>query len=181
MTPMRNEPTNLLPIERRRTLAREYYVRLSVAVVSFVTALALVSIVLLIPTYVLLAEGARTKEAHLISIESALSSTNEATLSTRLAALNSNAATLSALARAPSVSATIRSALAVSRPGITLFGFVYTPATLALSGVAATRDALRGYQLALSSMSFTRSADLPVSAYAKDSNIPFTITITLAP
>ena len=68
-----------------------------------------------------------------------------------------------------------------------LSGFSYTPSsssgsgTIALSGISATRDALRGYQLALQGAPFARSAALPVSAYAKDANIDFTITITLSP
>jgi len=48
-------------------------------------------------------------------------------------------------------------------------------------GIAATRDALRNYQIALQNAAFARAADLPVSAYAKDSNISFNITITLKP
>ncbi len=183
---MRNELTNLLPVERRRTLAREYYLRLGVVIMCFVTALTLVSMVLLIPTYVLLVKNSAAKEAYLVSVEATISATSEVSLPVRLATLNSNAETLSALAHAPSVSAIIRSILAISRPGITLSNFSYTPAgtkpgTIAISGTATTRDALRNYQLALSGMSSVRSADLPVSAYAKDSTIPFVITVTLAP
>jgi hypothetical protein len=90
----------------------------------------------------------------------------------------------------------VRSALAIAHPGITLSGFVYTaattggtkqaktvrptPATLAITGVAKTRDALRNYQLALEDAPFALRADLPVSAYAEETDAPFTITITLA-
>ena len=77
--------------------------------------------------------------------------------------------------------------LVIPRPGIVLSGFDYEPSvgksagTLAVSGTATTRDALRNYQLALEGASFARSADLPVSAYAKDTDITFTITVTLTP
>lgn len=184
---MDNDQTNLLPLERQHVISRDYFLRLGVTIVIFVTLLILAAVVLLVPTYVLLSESVRAKEAHLGSIESALFSTDEAGLVARLAALSENAATLSALASAPSTSATIRVALAVSRPGISLSGLVYAPATemrpgtLSISGTAATRDALRSYQLVLSGSSFVTAADLPVSAYAKDSNISFTITVTLAP
>ena len=109
-------------------------------------------------------------------------------LSVRLSALKSNVGALAALARAPSASAIARSALAIPRPGIALSGFEYAPrtadarqGTLIVSGIAATRDALRNYQLALERAPFARSASLPVSTYAKDSNIAFAITVTLAP
>lgn len=184
---MHNDLTNLLPLERQNALARDYFMRLGVVAVVCITILALVSMVLLVPTYVFLTGSARAKEAHLATIESTLSGANEVSLSARLATLNRNATTLSALAHLPSASAVIRSVLVLSRPGITLSGFVYTPAegtklgTLALSGTALTRDALRSYQLMLQGASFARSADLPVSAYAKDSDIMFTISVTLAP
>ncbi|MBU6388429.1 hypothetical protein KGQ72_00925 [Patescibacteria group bacterium] len=184
---MRSNRTDLLPPERRAALARDYLLRLSVVSVLFVTALLLVAMLLLVPTYVLLVGSQSAKEAHIATIESTLSSSNGTTLSARLTALSDNAATLSALAHLPSASAIIRSVLAIARPGVTLSGLAYTPpagknsGALALSGVAATRDALRSYQLALQGTPSILSADLPVSAYAKDSNIAFTITVTLAP
>jgi len=136
---------------------------------------------------VFLADAARAKEVRLAGIESALSSADEKALSARLAALTNDAAVLTALADAPSVSNIIRAVIAVSRPGIALSSFAYTPAankipgTLALSGTAATRDALRRYQIALQGAPFALSATLPVSAYAKDIDIAFTITMTLTP
>ena len=184
---MRSELTNLLPLERRRALRRNYFLRLGVVALLFASALTLAAAVLLLPTYVFLANSYRAKEARLANVESTLSSSDETALSARLAALSSDAATLVALGNAPSASAIIRAALATSRPGVTLSSISYTPATgtapgtLALSGTAASRDALRSYQLALQGASFALSADLPVSAYAKDTNIAFTVTVTLVP
>lgn len=184
---MRNELINLLPADRRDLLEREYRYRFGVVVIWLGTLLVAVAAVLLLPTYVFLAGSASAKDAHLASIRSALSSSDQAALSARLSTLSNDAATLMALSRSPSVSKVVSAVLAVSRPGITVSGFTYTAAfgkvagTLALSGTAATRDALRSYQLALQSAPFARSADLPVSAYAKDTNIDFIITITLAP
>ena len=184
---MHNELTDLLPPERQSALLHDYYFRLSVIFALLVSILVLISATLLLPTYVFLAKSAGTKEARLASIESALSSADEKELSARLAALTRDAAALNALADIPSASGIFRTVLAVSRPGITLSGFAYTPAgdkaprVLILSGAAATRDALRSYQLALQGASFALSATLPVSAYAKDTDIAFAITVTLAP
>jgi hypothetical protein len=184
---MYNELTNLLPPMRRRALRYDYFIRLSVIGMILLTSLLLASSVLLLPTYVFLIESARAEKTHLASIESTSSSFDEAALSAQLAALSKSAATLSALAGARSVSATMSAFLAISRPGITLSGFVYSPptgknpSTLAISGIAATREALRSYQLALEGAPLARSANLPVSAYAKDTDITFTITVTLSP
>ncbi len=183
---MHNELTNLLPFERQQAFRRDYVVRLGVVSLVLVIALICVAALLLVPTYVFLTESTRAKETQLANVMSTLSSSDDAALSAQLTALSSRAATLTKLADAPSASATIRAMLAISRPGVTLSGFSYSsattrPGTLAISGVAATRDALRMYQLALQSAPFARSADLPVSAYAKDTDITFTITVTLAP
>lgn len=185
MTP--DHLTDLLPLERRRALARDYYARLGVVAMLFTTALAFASAILLVPTYVFLAKNSGAKETHLANIESSFSSFDDTALSARLSALTSDTDALAALARTPSASAIVRLALAVSRPGVTLSGFEYVPAektgsgTFAISGIAATRDALRSYQLALQGAPFSRSANLPISTYAKDSNIAFTVTVTLAP
>lgn len=184
---MHDELTNLLPPERVQALLRNYVLRVVVVIIVLATALTLSAAILLVPTYVLLAGNENTKKTHLANIESTFSSAEEAALSARLAVLSRNAAALVALSNAPSASAIIQEVLAVSRPGITLSGLSYTPpadkepGTLVVSGSSATRDALRNYQLALEQTPLARSAVLPVSAYAKDANIDFAITITLAP
>jgi hypothetical protein len=183
---MRNNFTNLVPPERRHALRRDHYLRLSVTAGIFITLLVIAAILLLIPTYVLLTESIAAKQEHITIIESSPSSNTEKTLTARLQALNSSSQTLAALEKIPSASGIIRQVLGVSRPNITLYTFAYTPpgsktpGTLVLSGKARSREALRNYQLALQSASFVKSADLPVSAYAQDSDISFTITVTLA-
>lgn len=168
-------------------VAREYVLRFGVVVVWLVSALALVATLLLIPTYVLLINSAQVKQNYLSSANSSVSPAEVNSLSARLATLNANVASLTALEKAPSVSALLQEVLAVSRPGITLSAFTYTPAAsgkpaaFIVSGTAATRDALRNYQLALQNAPFSQSAALPVSAYAKDADIGFSITITIAP
>lgn len=184
---MHSELTNLLSLERTRALSRDYTLRVGVIVAVLVTALTGAAAVLLAPTYVFLTGSANAKKIHLAGIESTLFSADEAALSARLAALSSDAAALVTLSNALSVSSVAREMLAIARPGITLSDFSYTPAkgnvsgTLALSGFAETRAALRNYQLALQETPFAVSAALPVSAYAKDADIAFTITVTLAP
>lgn len=174
-----------MPFDRQRAFAREYLVRLGTVAAFLATALVAAAGILLIPTYVFLSSSASAKQARLDAIQSALSSSDETALSARLNALSADATTLLALQNAPSPSALMSAVLAVSRPGIAISSISYTaaasdvPGAIAIAGTALTRDALRGYQLALQSAPFAAAADLPVSAYAKDSNIPFTITITL--
>jgi hypothetical protein len=184
---MPNDFTNLMPPERQSTLTRAYYLRLSVIALWLVIFLAVVAMVLMVPTYVYLSGSARAKEERLATIEAKFSSTNEASLSSRISALSRSVTTLSALAKTQAASTVVRSVLELPRPGISITGFSYMPAAqkvagaITVSGIAATRDSLRNYQLALQGAPFARAADLPVSAYAKDSEIPFAIIVTLKP
>lgn len=183
---MSDETTNLLPLERQHALTRDYRLHLWVVGVWLLTALALIASVLLVPTYVFLSKSATAKEAHLATIKSALSASDEAAFSARLSVLSNNTTTLMTLVAAPSVSAIMRTMLAIAHPDVMLSSFIYvpavgsTPATLSIYGVAATRNALRSYQLALERASFARAVTLPVSAYTQDTNNTFTIMITLA-
>lgn len=188
---MRNELTNLLPQSRQRALAREYIVHLCATAALLGAALTLAAAVLLVPAYAFLGASVRAKEARLATITSELSVSDESALSSRLTELTDRVKKLSALAQAPSASATLRAILAANRTGITLTDITYTapPApgaggavlSYTVSGTARSREALRGYELALKALPFVRSADLPVSSYAKDTDIPFTIALTIAP
>lgn len=182
---MSPEQIDLLPPERRRVRRQSYFLRLAVLVVASALSLVVVAGVLLVPTYVFLTDAAHIKQARLAHITSTLSSADEAALAARLAALSAAATTLIALAKGPSASVVIREALVVPRPGITLTGFSYTaPGTksglLTIMGTSANRNDLRAYQLALMGEPGFASVDLPVSSYAKDSDIPFTMTAKLA-
>lgn len=184
---MHRELTNLLPLERQRLLSRDYFLRLGIVNALLLTVITCIAAALLLPTYVLLESSSNAKEIRLANIKSTISSADEKAFTMRLAALSANVVALTALANAPSAGTIIRTILDVSRPGVTILGFDYTAATtkslgkLLISGTSSTRDALRNYQIALQDVSFVRTANLPISAYAKDTNIAFTITATLSP
>lgn len=184
---MYTQLTNLLSSERQSALRRDYGIRYGVVVLIVITTLIAVAAVLLVPTYVFLTKSLSAKEARLASIESKLSSADEVSLSMRLANLAHRTSILMRLGNIPSTSVLMRNVLAVPHPGIALSGFSYTPSDektknmLTVSGTAKTRDALRSYQVALQNTAFIQTADLPISVYAKDADISFTVTVTLAP
>lgn len=184
---MDKELTNLLSPERQRNLFREHILRMCVVAVVFVIVLTLVFAILLFPTYVFLSKSYAIKESRLAGIESAVSSADGTAFSARLSALSGDVEVLAKLGSARSVSEIIRTVLAVPHSGVALSGLTYAPAAgknsgvLTVSGTATSRDSLRNYQMALQSAPFSTSAILPVSAYAKDSDITFTITVTLTP
>ena len=179
--------TDLLPQERRHKEQNDYLLRLGVVAALVATVLVVVAAVLLVPTYLFLSQEVQSRQAQLVRVEAALSAAGDSALSTQLAALTSDTTRLSGLKAAPRATAAITEALGVPRSGVTLSGFSYIPptngqpGTLTLTGAATTRIALQNYQTALQGSSFAAGVNLPVSAYAKDANIPFVITVTLAP
>lgn len=184
---MHPELTNLLPEERIRLLRKDYFIRLLTVGVALGIILVVAMGILLLPTHLYLQQQSDTKQRQLAVVEAGLAASDEVQLEARLKALSGNAALLTTLSSTPTASAVVSTLLSVSSPGITLSGLLFTagkggvPGTLAVTGTADTRDHLRAYQLAILATPFAKSADLPISAYASDSNIGFTITITLAP
>lgn len=179
--------TDLLPPERRRKEQNAYLLRLGVVAALTATVLVAIAALLLLPTYLFLSQEIQSSRAQLAQTEASLAAAGGSELSSQLARLTSDTARLSVLKTVPSATAAITEALGVARSGVTLSGFSYVPpengkpGTLAITGSAATRVALQSYQAALQSASFSSSVNLPVSAYAKDANIPFIVTVTLAP
>jgi len=181
------ELTTLLPQSRERTLRREYFLRLATLAVLGATALVFVATALLTPSYVYLLAQEKNKTDRLALVESTLVLADEAALSARLAALSTDATRLIALGETRAVIEQVRTVLDVPHDGVSIVNIVYAPSTqskpgtIAISGTATTRNALRAYQIALAAAPFSSGADLPVSAYAKDADIPFTITVTFTP
>lgn len=185
---MDSSPTriNLLPPERQHAYRQDYVLRLGSVIFMLWTSLVAVAALLLFPMFVFLTGNAHTKEARLAMLDAALSVSDEKLLTAQLDALSSDTKTLLALSSAPSVTETLRTVLAIKHPGVMLSALTYTPAsgakrvrTISISGIAATRDALRSYQLALAEAPLIASTDLPVSVYAKETDIAFTIAVAL--
>ncbi len=173
---------NLLPPERVRALNREYYLRLmTVAFVLGVVVLGM-SALFLVPSYRALSAIISDKRAELATLSVKTAFTPDFT--SLLATAQSRASALTVLATAPTASAAVKSILSVPRPGISLTALSFTPAAsgrggvVSLAGRASTREALRAYDLALSGEPFVTSVDLPISAYANESDISFTMKVT---
>jgi hypothetical protein len=81
------------------------------------------------------------------------------------------------------VSTAIRTVLAIPRPDISLSSLGFYASTtdqktqMVIFGVAASRTALRQYVNAFSETSGIESADVPISAYAAETKIPFSLTL----
>jgi hypothetical protein len=178
------ELTNLLPEFRKRRFRRQYFLRLGTMLLAALAFLTLLHGILLLPTYLYARGGVARSTAAVAALNASADTAGEAELTARKGALNTTASNLLRLKEAPAASAALRAVLAVPRPGVALTGFTITtplgnaPAHMQLSGIASSRDALRQYAAALGQLPFVTGADLPISAYAQETDIDFTITLS---
>lgn len=179
---MEPELTNLLPKDRCRALRQLYFMRLAVVSLIVLSGVAIVHGVLLLPSYLYLRNQVEGREASLARLTTALAGTEEQGISMRVASLAADSAHLARLSTVPKASAAVSAILTLPRSGIRLTGFSFAPetegATMTVSGVASTREALRRFEQLLAAEPYVKTADLPISAYAKESDIAFTITLT---
>lgn len=179
-----SELSNLLPRSRKRALRREYFVRLVTVLLGLATVLVIIHSVLLVPAYLYAHREASREQAMLDSFATSASSAQEREVNAQIAAVQTDITYLGRLNELPTASGATRAILAVPHPGVTLTGFTYTAPTkteqahMTVTGVASTRDVLRSYVSSLGQLSYVSKADLPISAYAKESAIPFTVTLT---
>lgn len=182
---MSTELSNLLPEFRKRSFRRQYFLRLGTVVLVALGCLVLLHGVLLLPTYLYARNEVARGTAELAALNASADTAGEVVLTERKKTLSTTAESLARLQESPTASAALRAALAVPRPGVILTGFTFTaptapnaPARMQLTGTAASRDALRQYAAALGTLPFVSSADLPISAYAKETDIDFTIALS---
>ena len=173
---------NLLPLKRLRVFRRAYFLRLATTALILASVAVLIHAILLTPAYVYLKEQIIARQAQLDGLNNT-QTPEQQRLTSEVALFEKNASRLTQLDTTISGSDVLRSLLPVDHTGITLSGFTYTPDqkaptyTLIITGKATTREALRQYDSALSAIPFVSSVDLPIGAYAKEINIPFTLTL----
>lgn len=166
-------------------MRRTYFLRLATVALALVVFVVVLNALLLVPTY-LYAQGEVERErAELAAADASAQSSEETEVRTRTALLGTTASYLTRIESATAATAALRAVLAVPHEGIALRGFIFTApkaadakARMDVNGVAASRDALRRYAAALAALPFVDDAELPISAYAKEREISFTITLT---
>lgn len=170
-------------------MRRQYFIRVTTVALLLFSLLIILHGVLLLPTYLYAKNEVARGREELAKLKESAQSAGEAGIAPRAELLKTTATNLARLTSSPTASAAMRAVLQVPRPGIVLTGFTFTApsgdasARMQVTGIASSRDALQQYAAALGQLPFVTSADLPISAYAQESDIDFTITLagTLRP
>ncbi len=181
---MISELTNLVPRESIQGFRRSYFMRLAIVGIVLLSILVAIDALLMVPSYLYARAEVNSETTQLNHLTSSLATTQEQQAQTQLTNLQSEATYLSRLSTIATASAAIKALIAVPHSGITLTGFTFTaptksaPGSMEINGMASTRETLRSYDAALSALPFVTSANLPISDYASEDNIAFTITLT---
>lgn len=175
---------NLLPDTRKQILARVYLVHLVVVTALVLSAVLLVHVALSVPALVHVSAQVRDNTITLEGLTAQLAGSQVQQVSDRVTALTERATYLAQSAKQGTASSALRTIVSVSHPGIRLTSLSYTQATasgkakMTLTGVASSREALRAYVNTLSALPYVAQASLPISAYAKETDIEFSLMLT---
>ncbi len=176
---------NLLPDTRKHALVRLYLMRVSVVAALLLSGVLLVHATLTLPSYLYLYQLVTERTQELATLGERLAGSKEREVSARVSTLNTSATYLSHIESRVTASGALRAIGAIPHPGVGLTGFSFSQplATasapkMTLSGNAVSREALRAYASSLQTLPYISKVDLPISAYAKETDIDFTITLS---
>ena len=185
MTPLH---TNLLPVSARRRLRQSYLLRFVVIALMLATGVVIIHGTLLVPSYLQAASAVKDAEVERTRLQAQTTTAEEQAAQAQLVSLRADIARLTQAHDLPSGSESLYGVLKVPRTGISIRGLSYTAAQTATSsaqmtvaGIAASRESLRQFVGALEDAPGVTAAELPISAYARETAIPFSITLTGAP
>ena len=172
---------NILPESGRAHVKREYFLRLTSSALFLLALLFLLCAVMLVPSYLFATVARQQAEAEEARIATAQKASNSGEAATLVSA-NSQAKALDALLSAPKGSQYLSEVLALAAATISVVHVSYGQGdmSMAVSGEAATRDALLSFTKALKTIPGVVSVDLPVGDLARDVKIPFNVSVTFS-
>lgn len=170
---------SLLPEEYKKKMHMEYKIRLTIVGLVGLLVLVVISGVFIFPTYLRVSTENNLSLMQKQAIERQITEQTGQNAGEDIKSVKQNMNIASLDQR--SVILAIDAVLKAQSKDIKLTNFSYTynskASTLAINGISANRQSLQLFQKNLSSDSIFSSAELPLSNYAKDSDIPFSINL----
>jgi Tfp pilus assembly protein PilN len=177
---------NLLPEQYKKSFISEYRLRVAVVLVGFLCLGGIAADGLLLPTYISSrqsqAPGSVTKAASKATAAGPSPAALHAELVAQTATLSQTLSVLSTTGSQNQAFTDIIPTILDQKPrGVSITNITYVlGGTVQISGTAATRDELAAFQAALQNQSTISLVNIPISDFAGDTDISFSITITPA-
>jgi hypothetical protein len=174
---------NLLPKKEQNALKREYSLRRFDVILFLVCVVLAVSLILLFPSYILSKVRATNVSAELEIVKKATNAANPTDdLTLRLREAKEKAVTLQVFEKNLSVYDLIHT-FETKSPSIKLKDISYTrgidDVLITIQGRAGDRESLTTFQKQIKAYPNFSRVDLPISNFAKDKDIDFTMKITV--
>lgn len=174
---------NLIPPEARRRIVTEYWVRVVTAWLFLLAVAATVVGALLLPAYVLVTSQVRSSATEADSARARVG--DHDTTTKVLDAAGEEARLIAASAQEPQLTHVIEMIEELIPSGVEATAYTLARQTGAVApvlvrGTADTRTGLAAFRDALLGHPRIAKVDLPISNFAKDRDISFTVTITIS-
>jgi len=175
--------SNLLLETEEKHLHREYVTRMLIIYFVLASVLAIIAMVFSLPSYIL-AESRRGIVEEKLAVLEALISGRQDKGSLEYVAAAKEKMSLLDLENSKHVSTLIERVIALAQGDVKLLSFSLVrrpdiPPLLTIGGISPTRDTLVAFRRSLEKESSFSSVELPVSNFAKDKDIEFSIDLFL--
>lgn len=177
---------NVLPENLKADIKSQYRTRFAVTVLMFIIFLQVVFLISLFPSWFLSMNKENDALTKANSLNAGSLSQSSAPASSVAVGVNEKLRILNTVVLYPQLVPLITAVLVNKPSDIHLNSFTYTSkdatdATLTVAGVSSTRETLVSFVKSLQNSGAFKTAVLPVSDLAKDTNIEFSIDLSIAP
>jgi Tfp pilus assembly protein PilN len=175
---------NLIPPDGQKVLKTEYVLRVGATFGILFGVVLLLVVVAHIPTYVLVDAQIKSLDTSMVQYNNEREDTRE--LDEEVKRAKTITAQLGVTDDTISATALLTELQRVMPNAITLKSFAMQTddkgdATVQVQGIAPTREALAAFKVAVENSEMFAEAQIPISDLAKDTDLPFAVTITLEP
>jgi hypothetical protein len=175
---------NLIPDSLRATIRSEYRLRLSIVAIVFIVIAEVIFLVFILPSWMVSYYREQDAISDTQKVNDAESNTADAPVQPTIKALNIKMGIVDTALEYPKMMPFIDGVLSRKTSSILINQFLYTATTgktgtLTIDGVSATRESLVSFQKTLVDSGLFKKIDLPISNFAKNKNIPFTLSTTI--
>jgi hypothetical protein len=174
---------NLLPLEEKKKIRRLYLTRFAVASLLVFTFLTVATSVLLMPSFIIAMQKHKAAQVRKEIITNTISASEKSNIKEELIVFKKNVDLLKPADT--SLLQLIEKVLVHKEEGVSISSFAYNVVSsgnkqVIIGGIASERDKLFQFQKKLEQEKTFARVDLPISNFAKDKDIIFTMTIGIS-
>lgn len=176
---------NLIPPSSKKSIKREYLLRTATVWMVLFSIVGIITVVLLLPTYVLLSKSLEVMAVEMGESSEDFDSDAYQELREDFKKAHLIAQRLAKTSTSTPASVIFADIQAVQTDDIMMTGFMYESdgavvKKVEVRGIASTRAALAAFSATLEQNPRFARADVPVSSLTNDRDLPFVLTITMA-